>query len=375
MSETVDVVFLGQKGEIRQGKLKAATPAGIMTALKKKEAPATIGKFIWKQKVLHFFGYLEGKANQENQHHLPPPLEGMTFFGDILVLASQSATSWNKPIGLKAVEYETWYTAKLEGDNEEGEEDLDEDDEVPEQEVADAPEEEAEEDTYEEAEAEEDEGQAAGDLEEEDEEAAPPMEKPVRVQKVKKIAQVVEEPEIDPEEDPFSTPPRQKVLSVIDNSFDTVLEADDKVLLESLIFAKTYEEAGKNEIRRAWGAGLFQDSYFANARRVIGNLNPRSYVKNTHLWDRFKHKELTLEQIVKQNYYELCPESWQQMVDLQAKRERTQLEGDFSRATDRWQCNSCKMRKCTYYELQTRSADEPMTIFIHCLNCGKRWTQ
>lgn len=372
MSETVDIVFLGQKGEIRQGKLKSATPAGIMAALKKKEVPATIGKFIWKQKVLHFFGYLEGKANQENQHHLPPPLEGMTFFGDILVLASASATSWTKPIALKAAEYESWYTAKLEGEDED---DVDEDEEQEEavEEQQPLQEEEEEDDAAYDDDAEEEEDLPIPEDDDEDEKL--PIEKPVRVQKVKKIAQVVEEPEIDPSEDPFSVVQRQKVLTVIDTTFGSVLEADEKVSLEALIFQKTYEDAGKDEIRRAWGAGLFQDSYFATARRVIGNLSPNSYVKNTHLWDRYKNKELTLDQIVKQNYYELSPESWQQMVDLQAKRERTQLEGDFSRATDRWQCNNCKMRKCTYYELQTRSADEPMTIFIHCLNCGKRWTQ
>ena len=375
MSESVDVVFLGQKGEIRQGKLKAATPAGIMTALKKKDVPASIGKFIYKQKVLHFFGYLEGKPNQENQHHLPPPLEGISFFGDILVLASTSASSWTRPVPLKVADYETWYTSKLEGDDEEGDEILDDEEEAQEQEVDVAVEEEVEEDVYEEEEENERDAVVDVDVDDDDEDAAPPMEKPVRVQKVKKVAQIIEEPEIDPTEDAFNAPARQKVLSVIDSTFDTVLDADEKVLLESLIFALTYEEAGKNEIRRAWGAGLFRDVYFANVRRVIGNLDPNSYVKNKNLWDRFKNKERTLEQIVKQNYYELSPESWQQMVDLQAKRERTQLEGDFSRATDRWQCNSCKMRKCTYYELQTRSADEPMTIFIHCLNCSKRWTQ
>jgi DNA-directed RNA polymerase subunit M/transcription elongation factor TFIIS len=113
----------------------------------------------------------------------------------------------------------------------------------------------------------------------------------------------------------------------------------------------------------------------ATARRIIGNLNPNSYIQNKGLWERYEAKELNLEQIVHQNYYELFPEHWEKLVDHQAKRERIQLEGDFSRATEKWQCNGCKMRKCTYYELQTRSADEPMTIFIHCLNCGKRWTQ
>ena len=37
-------------------------------------------------------------------------------------------------------------------------------------------------------------------------------------------------------------------------------------------------------------------------------------------------------------------------------------------------CSRCKKRRCTYYELQTRSGDEPMTQFVSCLNCGKKWT-
>lgn len=36
-------------------------------------------------------------------------------------------------------------------------------------------------------------------------------------------------------------------------------------------------------------------------------------------------------------------------------------------------CNRCKTKKTTYYQLQTRSADEPMTTFVSCLNCDKNW--
>lgn len=38
-----------------------------------------------------------------------------------------------------------------------------------------------------------------------------------------------------------------------------------------------------------------------------------------------------------------------------------------------FQCRKCKSKKTTYYSLQTRSADEPMTNFITCLGCGNRW--
>lgn len=41
--------------------------------------------------------------------------------------------------------------------------------------------------------------------------------------------------------------------------------------------------------------------------------------------------------------------------------------------TDAFQCGRCKQRKCRYRQQQTRSADEPMTTFVTCTNCGNRW--
>ena len=38
-----------------------------------------------------------------------------------------------------------------------------------------------------------------------------------------------------------------------------------------------------------------------------------------------------------------------------------------------FKCGRCKSMKTTYYEMQTRSADEPMTVFVSCLNCNRNW--
>jgi len=38
-------------------------------------------------------------------------------------------------------------------------------------------------------------------------------------------------------------------------------------------------------------------------------------------------------------------------------------------------CPKCKQHTVDYYEKQTRGADEPMTLFANCLNCGNRWRQ
>ena len=36
-------------------------------------------------------------------------------------------------------------------------------------------------------------------------------------------------------------------------------------------------------------------------------------------------------------------------------------------------CGRCKSEKTSYYQLQTRSADEPMTTFVTCHQCDRNW--
>ena len=41
--------------------------------------------------------------------------------------------------------------------------------------------------------------------------------------------------------------------------------------------------------------------------------------------------------------------------------------------TGMFTCVRCKSQKTSSSQKQTRSADEPMTVFVKCDNCGKRW--
>jgi transcription elongation factor S-II len=38
-----------------------------------------------------------------------------------------------------------------------------------------------------------------------------------------------------------------------------------------------------------------------------------------------------------------------------------------------FQCSKCRKKMVSYSQAQTRSADEPMTTFCECMNCGNRW--
>ncbi|PSS33244.1 Transcription elongation factor TFIIS like [Actinidia chinensis var. chinensis] len=41
--------------------------------------------------------------------------------------------------------------------------------------------------------------------------------------------------------------------------------------------------------------------------------------------------------------------------------------------TDQFKCSKCGKKETAYHQMQTRSADEPMTTFVTCVTCGKNW--
>lgn len=50
-----------------------------------------------------------------------------------------------------------------------------------------------------------------------------------------------------------------------------------------------------------------------------------------------------------------------------------QLATQSGTKTDLFKCGRCGQRECSYNQVQTRSADEPMTTFVLCHGCGNRW--
>lgn len=42
-------------------------------------------------------------------------------------------------------------------------------------------------------------------------------------------------------------------------------------------------------------------------------------------------------------------------------------------STGQFKCHRCGKRNTSYNQVQTRSADEPMTTFVYCNECGNRW--
>ena len=145
--------------------------------------------------------------------------------------------------------------------------------------------------------------------------------------------------------------------------------------LERGIYNASIQESKKRGIRCHWENSEFVEIYKGTARRCVVNLNPGQYVGNSRLLERLKEGEFPPHQIPFMTARELYPEHWQQLADEQLKRETTMLDGNSEEGSDMFKCKKCGKSRTRYWEMQTRSADEPMTIFIRCLNCGKEWRQ
>jgi hypothetical protein len=168
---------------------------------------------------------------------------------------------------------------------------------------------------------------------------------------------------------------RARVNTLIETRLHDTLTAEQRTDLERGIFNASLEEAARRGVRRHWENTDFVDIYKVIARRTLANLNPSEYVKNARLIHRLREGEFPCHQVPFMTPRELFPEHWQELADEQLKRETTMLEGNQEEGSDMFTCKRCGKSKTRYWEMQTRSADEPMTIFIRCLNCGKEWRQ
>ena len=363
---SLSTVVLSTKGEFRKASVALSadgslTMENIQKYLKKKEQPERICYYEYDHKVIFIFGYSKGKKGTENKTELPEPHAGVALFGDALVIVSLHH-QWEHPVPFTVEQWNTFYQ-EIGGEEEEEEDDEEEAEEaISEDDGASVK------DDFEESDSEKD---LIPDKEVEEEEV-PVVTKRRRAPVYAKVDTSGLKEEISIESEPESNPLRTKCLAAF--SFLDVPPEEIRTL-EKGIFEASFQYAQKQYIARNWKTPAFREVYRQILRSVLSNLHPSSPVKNTRLYMRVQEGEFTLYEIPFMTSYEMFPEKWFALKDKLLQREQKILEGNKSRATDQFKCRRCQKRECTYYELQTRSADEPMTIFITCLNCGKEWRQ
>ncbi|KAH3667927.1 hypothetical protein WICMUC_005140 [Wickerhamomyces mucosus] len=113
-------------------------------------------------------------------------------------------------------------------------------------------------------------------------------------------------------------------------------------------------------------------NYSRRLRTLISNIRQKN---NPELRLKLSNGDLEPNKFILMNSKELAPESLKAELEKIKQQNLHNAQGvTLERAvTDRFTCGKCKEKKVSYYQLQTRSADEPLTTFCTCENCGNRW--
>jgi DNA-directed RNA polymerase subunit M/transcription elongation factor TFIIS len=371
-------VILQPKGTSRNALLPAdqkelLSPAAVGVILRRATAAELLGTYKWNGMTLHIFGYKTGKVGTENKHVLPSPHDTIQVYGDIVIISTKGPTTM---VSFATTDYQKFHTSQESGGDQEdaGDSETDDDDEELEE----------EEEVEEEEVVEESEEESVVSVEVEEEEEAPrPVRKPSAAtikRNNKKLPAWYIHTQLLPEDYDRPQPQtklhemRQKIQTII-KSRCAFLSEPDQADFERGIYNFTIDDSKRRIVHSVWENPEFTQLYLIHARRTIANIDPTSYINNTRLIERFRDGEFRPHDVAFMNYSDLFPEKWGAMIELAIKREAKMLEVDKSMATDMFKCSRCGKRQCTYYEMQTRSADEPMTQFVRCLNCGKQWRQ
>lgn len=136
--------------------------------------------------------------------------------------------------------------------------------------------------------------------------------------------------------------------------------------LEKGIFNYSLKEADQRKIVKKWDNKQFIQIYVDRLRSIMINLKG-------DVLKQINEGTIKPHIVAFMTHQELSPERWATMIDTKTKRDKNKFETNMSAATDVFTCRKCKGNQCTYYQMQTRSADEPMTTFCNCVICGNRW--
>jgi DNA-directed RNA polymerase subunit M/transcription elongation factor TFIIS len=139
------------------------------------------------------------------------------------------------------------------------------------------------------------------------------------------------------------------------------------------VFNWTLARADERRIARNWRNPRFRSLYDSKARSVAANFDPASYVSNDRLIARIEEGEFMPHAVASMPPENIFPERWRDVVEMKVRRDEYISNAKPTAMTDQFKCGRCKKRECSYMELQTRSCDEPATLFIQCLSCGHRW--
>ena len=157
--------------------------------------------------------------------------------------------------------------------------------------------------------------------------------------------------------------------------------------LEKGIYNYTLKNANQHNIIKKWSNSSFVQIYVDKLRMLYYNLNTET------IKELITKKKIKAHELAFMTHQEMLPEKWNDLIEdiniktqnkYTPKIEASSADFECFKCMDLERINAKKEKRpinpqaykqCTYYQLQTRSADEPMTTFVTCINCNAKWKQ
>jgi DNA-directed RNA polymerase subunit M/transcription elongation factor TFIIS len=162
------------------------------------------------------------------------------------------------------------------------------------------------------------------------------------------------------EPDEFRNRIRQHISKYVDN--DSYCSN-----IEKSIYNYSIQQSVKYNIKKRWDNSLFVVLYLDKFKQIW------HYLKDDHILEKIKQNPNFCKEISFKTEQEIYPDYWNSITEEKITHLDNKYFPKIKASTDKFKCGKCKSKECTYYQLQTRSADEPMTTFVTCISCGNRW--
>lgn len=119
----------------------------------------------------------------------------------------------------------------------------------------------------------------------------------------------------------------------------------------------------------------FNDTDAKYKNRVKSRVMNIRDAENPQLKKNILEGSITPDRIAKMTPKEMASDELKKEIEKYIKEsiDDHRLAVNLGSRSDFYKCSRCGKRDTTYNQAQTRSADEPMTTFVLCNNCGKRW--
>jgi len=158
---------------------------------------------------------------------------------------------------------------------------------------------------------------------------------------------------------------RENIIVELNKIFE---DSDTCKQIENGIYLFTEKEAKQKDIICSFQNMYFSMIYKDKFRSIWFHM--RQYPE---LIEKIKNNVISPDVLAFQTHQELVPENWKDIIERKIQRNKHKYELNKQGVSKQFKCKNCKKRETTYYQMQTRSADEPMTTFVTCLSCQHNW--